>query len=66
MIAAPATIARINGALRTVLAPKEMQEAYLAQGAIVEWTSAEEITARIHRDIARWRAIAKEASIRAQ
>lgn len=62
----PATIARINAALRAVLAPREMQEAYLAQGAIVEWTSAEEITARIHRDIERWRGLAKDASIRAQ
>ncbi len=62
----PATIARLNAALKTVLAPKEMQDAYLAQGAIVEWTSAEEITTRINRDIGRWRAIAKDASIRAQ
>ena len=61
-----ATIARINGALRTVLAQKELQDTYLAQGAIVEWTSAEELAARIRRDIDRWRALAKEASIRAQ
>ena len=34
--------------------------------AIVEWTTAEELAARIARDIARWRALAKEAAIRAQ
>jgi len=59
-------VARLSGALRTVLAKKELDDAFLAQGAIVEWTSPEEITARIARDIARWRTLAKEASIRAQ
>lgn len=62
----PAAIARINGALRTVLAQKELQDTYLAQGAIIEWTSAEELAVRIRRDIDRWRTLAKEASIRAQ
>ena len=59
-------IGRISATLKTVLAQKELQDAYLAQGAIVEWTSPEELTARIARDIGRWRALAKEASIRAQ
>lgn len=61
-----AAIARISGALKTILAQKELQDAYLAQGAIVEWASPEELSARIARDIGRWRALAKEASIRAQ
>ena len=43
-----------------------MQESFLAQGAIVEWTSTEDLAIRIKRDIERWRSIAKEASIRAQ
>ena len=59
-------ISRWNGALRTLLAQKDIQEGYLAQGAIVEWTSAEELGQRISRDIARWRTVAKEAGIRAQ
>jgi tripartite-type tricarboxylate transporter receptor subunit TctC len=62
----PATISRINAAVKAVLAQKDLQESYLAQGAIVEWTSAEELSARIKRDIERWRSLAKEASIRAQ
>ncbi len=61
-----AVMARIGGALKTVLAHKGLEEAFLAQGAIVEWTSPEEISGRIARDIARWRTLAKEASIRAQ
>ena len=61
-----ATVARISSAARAVLAHKELQEGYLAQGAIVEWASAEDLGARIRRDIERWRALAKEASIRAQ
>lgn len=61
-----AAVARLNGALRTLLAQKDVQEGYLAQGAIVEWTSAEELGQRIARDIARWRTVAKEAAIRAQ
>jgi tripartite-type tricarboxylate transporter receptor subunit TctC len=42
------------------------QDDYRAQGAIVEWMTAEEIAARIVRDIARWRALAEEAPIRAE
>lgn len=61
-----AAITRVGGALKTVLAQKEMQDAHLAQGAIVEWTSAEDLGARMRRDIERWRSLAKEASIRAQ
>ena len=62
---APA-VARLSGSLRTVLADKALGEAYLAQGAIVEWTGPEELWKRIARDIARWSALAKAASIRAQ
>lgn len=61
-----ASIARISGALKTVCAQKGLEDAYLAQGAIVEWSGPEESAARIARDIGRWRALAKEASIRAQ
>lgn len=61
-----AAIFRLNAALKTVLSRKDLADAFVAQGAIVEWTSAEEITVRITRDIARWRALAREGSIRAQ
>jgi tripartite-type tricarboxylate transporter receptor subunit TctC len=61
-----ATIARINAAVKVALSSKELQESFLAQGAIVEWTSTEDLAIRIKRDIERWRSIAKEASIRAQ
>ena len=61
-----ASIARLNGALKAVLSQKEFADAYLAQGAIVEYIGPEETAARIGRDIARWRTLAKEASIRAQ
>ena len=62
----PAIIFRLGTAARTVLAQKELQEVYLAQGAIVEWTNAEMLATRISADISRWRSIAKEAAIRAQ
>ena len=62
----PAVISRMSGALKSALAQKSLEEAFLAQGAIVEWTTPEEIVARIARDIGRWSALAKEASIRAQ
>ncbi len=61
-----ASISRISGALKTVLSRKELADAFLAQGAIVEWAGTEDVTARITRDISRWRTLAKEASIRAQ
>ena len=62
----PATIARINAAVKAALAYKDLQDGFLAQGAIVEWTSTEDLAARIKRDIERWRALARDASIRAQ
>jgi tripartite-type tricarboxylate transporter receptor subunit TctC len=62
----PVAVARLSGALKTVLSQREMQDGFLAQGAIVEWTSPEELASRISRDIGRWRTLAKEASIRAQ
>ena len=61
-----ATISRLSAALKTVLSRTDLADAFVAQGAIVEWTSAEEIAARITRDISRWRSLAKEGSIRAQ
>jgi tripartite-type tricarboxylate transporter receptor subunit TctC len=62
----PAVIARLADAIRVVLTRKELQDAYLAQGAIAEWGGPQELSTRISRDIARWRALAKEASIKAQ
>jgi tripartite-type tricarboxylate transporter receptor subunit TctC len=59
-------IARLSGALKTVLAKQELVDAYLAQGALIEWIGPEETSVRIARDITRWRTLAKEASIRAQ
>lgn len=60
------TISRLSAALKTVLSRTDLADAFVAQGAIVEWTSAEEIASRITRDISRWRSLAKEGSIRAQ
>lgn len=60
------TIARLSSALKSVLARKEIADAYLAQGALVEWIGAEDTTTRIGRDIARWRTLARDASIRPQ
>ena len=61
-----ATINRFSGALRAVLSRSDLAGAFVAQGAIVEWTSPDEIASRIARDISRWRSLAKEESIRAQ
>jgi tripartite-type tricarboxylate transporter receptor subunit TctC len=58
-----AVISRLAAALRTVLAQKTVQDEYLAQGAIVDWTSPLELGSRITRDITRWRTVAKEAGI---
>jgi len=58
-----AALQRVSDALKAVLAQKDLVQAYLAQGAIVEWAGADELAARINRDIARWTSIAKGASI---
>ncbi|MFN0299308.1 MAG: Bug family tripartite tricarboxylate transporter substrate binding protein [Burkholderiales bacterium] len=59
-----AIVATLGAALKTVLAAKAMQESYLAQGAIIEWSSPEDLATRIERDVARWKSVAKDAGIR--
>ena len=62
---APA-IAALNAALKSIFSNKDLQESYLAQGALVELSTHEELVARIVRDVAKWRAVAKESGIRAE
>ena len=59
-----AVIATLEGALKSVLAQKELQAAYLAQGAIVAWSSAEALKARMAKDVTTWKTVAREAGIR--
>ena len=61
-----AAITALNAALKSVLTQKELQESYLAQGALVELSTPEELAARIVRDVAKWRGVAKESGIRAE
>ncbi len=47
-----AIVSTLGTALTTVLAAKAMQESYLAQGAVIEWSSPEDLATRIGRDVA--------------
>ena len=56
----------LSRALKTVFSQKDLQDAYLSQGAIVAWSSPADLAAQIKRDVPKWRAVAKEAGIRAE
>jgi tripartite-type tricarboxylate transporter receptor subunit TctC len=62
---AAATIRAFNTLLNNVLSQKELADSYLAQGAIVAPTTPAQLSARIVKDVAKWRAVAQEAGIRA-
>lgn len=57
-------VAALNKALRTVLGRKEVLDNIRVQGGTVDWTTPEDLGAKISRDIAKWTAVVKEAHIR--
>jgi tripartite-type tricarboxylate transporter receptor subunit TctC len=57
-------VAALNKALRTVLGRKEVLDNIQVQGGTVDWTTPEDLGAKISRDIAKWTAVVKEARIR--
>ena len=59
-----AAIAAWSAALKMVFSQKDLQDSYLAQGALVAWSAPAELSARIGKDVAKWKAVAKEAGIR--
>lgn len=67
-IAAPAgtpapIIAKLNGALKSILSLPDVKESLLAQGVIATYTTAEEATAVLHQEIAKWAKVIREGNI---
>lgn len=70
-VAAPAgtpapVIARLNGALKTILAEPEVRDQLLAQGAVATHTTPEEAAAAIRAESAKWAKVIKEGNIKAE
>ncbi|MBN9048516.1 MAG: tripartite tricarboxylate transporter substrate binding protein [Rhizobiales bacterium] len=60
----PVDITRtLNGALREIVARKDVQETFHAQGITPEPGTPEETATTIRNDIVRWKEVAKEANI---
>jgi tripartite-type tricarboxylate transporter receptor subunit TctC len=56
-------IAKLSGALRTIMAMPDVKEALLAEGALAGWTTAADAEAAIHEESARWKKLIKDAQI---
>jgi tripartite-type tricarboxylate transporter receptor subunit TctC len=68
-IAAPAgtpapVIARLSGALKSILAQQEVKDNLLAQGAVATWTTPDEAAHAIRDEAARWGKVVKEGNIK--
>ena len=59
-----AVVSTLNKAIKTVLGRKEVLDNVKVQGGIPDWTTPEDLSARITRDIAKWSAVVKESRIR--
>jgi tripartite-type tricarboxylate transporter receptor subunit TctC len=59
-----ATVSQLNGALRKILAAKETTDAFAAQGAAADWSTPQDLAARMAQELPRWAQVAKDAGIR--
>jgi len=57
-------IARLNGAIKRILALPEVKDSLLAQGAIASYTTADEATQAIRNESAKWTRVIKEGNIK--
>ena len=67
-IAAPAgtpaaVIAKLNGALKSILGLPDVKESLLAQGVVATYTTAEEASAALHNESAKWTKVIREGNI---
>src|SRR5918996_1687173 len=59
-------VSRLNGVLKTALESKELLDAFAAQGAAADWTTPQELGARMVEEARRWSQVAKDAGIKAE
>lgn len=61
-----AVVAKLSGALKTIMAMPDVRETLLAQGAVATWTTVAEAEAAIRDESAKWKKLIKEAGIQAE
>lgn len=62
----PAVIARLSGALKTILDQPEVREQLLAQGAIATWTTPDDAARALRNEVAKWSKVIKDGNIKAE
>lgn len=59
-----AVVSRLNGELRKILASNETNEAFAKQGAASDWSTPQDLAARMTQELGRWAQVAKDAGIK--
>ena len=59
-----AIVSQLNGALKKILAANETNEAFAKQGAAADWSTPQDLAARMAQELPRWAQIAKDAGIK--
>ena len=63
--ATPETVvSRLNAVLKTVLSSKDLLDAFAAQGASADWSTPQQLGARMAEEARRWAQIAKDAGVK--
>ena len=57
-------VAQLNQTLRKILAAKETNDAFAAQGAAADWSTPQDLAARMAQELQRWAQVAKDAGIK--
>ena len=59
-------VARISGALKSIMAMPDVRETLLAQGAFATWTTVADAEAAIHEESTKWKKLIKDAGIQVE
>ena len=57
-------VAQLNQVLRKILAAKETNDAFAAQGAAADWSTPQDLAARMAQELQRWAQVGKDAGIK--
>lgn len=61
-----AVIAKLSGALKTIMAMPDVKETLLAQGALASWTTVADAEAAIREESAKWKKLIKEVGLQVE
>ena len=59
-----AVVTQLNQALRKILAAKETNDAFAAQGAAADWSTPRDLAARMAQELTRWAQVGKDAGVK--